>query len=894
MRVNVSLNALETRANKPMQAVESSFKSRITNGPLYGGTKLRSVGPRNRIPAHALDDDDDDDDDDERARRMTSSLVFGQLKRLHDATAGEDTVYELKTEQPFTIGRQSGCEIRLASSAVSRKHAVLTVIDGVPCLKNMSKLNPVTLNERLLDAENAVKLKHGDEIGIQLSPEEEATFIFESIGGELVVRSPLKENGGNTPMSALNTSSSPIKGSPGKSSPKRLPAPGDDENRAPSSQQRSTPRRAAAMNTLIGTPMPTKDILNQVSELKMSETRERRNSSSVKSPARHDVTLIGGDFSFQDDQEHCGTPEEDKLQVPKSPGKSALKAPQNRLATRPSTIRRRSISFASEQELEAIKWIAPHNGKVELCGRIAPIALDTNRSPRQRRTPSRSPVSAIKVAVPIIEEPDSPAQPLALPAPSPKRTASPKKRRSSISFKAVEDGEENETPDASFTRSGSQLQRKDTPRASTRSKPSMTPMSPVDSSMKFTPIVMSEMDDDENVDRTESLPSMTPPASASMNNFMSRMESAAATPSSEFKRPRAPHNTPVAELNNQSPASVGFDLAGWNLFRSTPGATPAALAGVFDRDERCDAILRAVQQLEADAEADMTAADEIDGALATLPTPPSTKKRVQEWLSTDLALAEVPDEEVENKEEPVASLPWNGTGSPSPAKSIVVKMKRKSRRRAKQSGVSLRMDQLHRALKMTRVALVKERKRSEALKEMYLELMSAQQDNVFVASHDQPKTPKVAMNINVKEATPAPVKTPKVAMNINIKETTPKTPKVVMQITINEAAKATPVVSNAQLPKALSPKGKKAAVKSHVCAECEVEDKCKTISCVSCQVVYHLKCCQPKLTRTPKGPWSCSSCPEVEAETAVVAEKRSRESDKADIKPTRSTRSRRN
>ena len=131
-------------------------------------------------------------------------------------------------------------------------------------------------------------------------------------------------------------------------------------------------------------------------------------------------------------------------------------------------------------------------------------------------------------------------------------------------------------------------------------------------------------------------------------------------------------------------------------------------------------------------------------------------------------------------------------------------------------------------------------------------------------------------------------------MNINIKETTPKTPKVVMQITINEAAKATPVVSNAQLPKALSPKGKKAAVKSHVCAECEVEDKCKTISCVSCQVVYHLKCCQPKLTRTPKGPWSCSSCPEVEAETAVVAEKRSRESDKADIKPTRSTRSRRN
>ena len=813
----------------------------------------------------------------------SSSFACATLTRVDRNASGRAEQYALHKESSITIGRQSGCEIRFVSPAVSRKHAIVQSVEGdVVVIKNLSKLNPVTVNDNVVDIEGAVKLADGDVVGIQLSPDDEATFVFERASGEVAVRSPLKDNGQNT-MNVTNAleSSSPVKsGGSGKflssavkSTSAAEASSGRDENRepAPESPRRTTPTRTGTLKCLAGTPMPAKNILNQVSALKMLESLEHRTS-----PERRVV-----DFSFREDQSSCGTPDGKKLQPPKSPGKSALKAPANRLALRLNTNRRRSISFANERELEAIKWIAPHNGRVELCGQIAPKALNTiHASSRERRSPSRSPVN---FSAPSAKERESPAKLLALPAPSPIHSSSPKTRRTSISFKAVEDGEESETPDASFTRSGSQILRKDTPRASSRSRSAITSpddssASPVDSSQQFTPVASTEAGDDD-INQTASTPSsLTPPESGTTKNLMFRMDFAAATPSSEFKRPRAPHNTPVDDVNARTPDG-GFDFSGLDLFRTTPGALPLALAGVFDTDRRCDAILRAVQKLEADADADMTTADEIDGALAKLPSPASTKKRVQQWLSADLTLAEVPEDEPEDMDEvaadaSVARLPSNSRTSLSPPKSIVVAMKKKSRRGVKHFGVSLRIEQLHRALKMTRVALVKERKRSEALKEMYLELMRTQNDRMVVASsHEEPKTPKVAMNVLIKEATPPPMKTPKVVLQLNIGE------------------KMSAVASPRASPKPV--------FKSQVCAECEIEDKFKTVSCVTCQVVYHLKCCRPRLTRTPKEPWSCNSCSAaaVDATELTVSEKREREvvdiaSDA--LQRTRSTRRRHN
>jgi len=797
----------------------------------------------------------------ERSRCEYHMSIVAQLKRV--AGADDDATplatHGILRDAPFVIGRQHGVDVRFVEAAVSRRHAVFQVVDGKMVLKNMSKLNPVSLNDTILDVETAVTLRHGDVVGIQLSSEEEATFIFEQLA-DSIARSPLRENGGNTPMSV-----SPIKGSSNASMKSPASPGGSDENEAPPTQRRSTPRRSMNLGKLTGTPMPSRDILKQVSALKMSETKG--DASTKKSPAKAstpkpiDTTLMGRDF----DDELCGTPEENVAMTPKSPAKSALKAPENRLAVRPSTIRRRSISFAGAEELEAIKWIAPHNGRVELCGRIAPLALNAPRSPRQRRTPSKSPESATKRL---------PAPEVLLALPAPESNQSPaKKRRSSISFKAVEDGEENETPEASFTRSGSQMQRNDTPRQKYTASPGM----------EFTPMgTIGGSDFDEDVDQTASVAAITPLDQSS--NLMDRMDFVA-TPSSEFKRPPAPHNTPVANVA-QSPG-VEFNLDGFNLFRNTPGSMPQALRGFFEQDDaRCDAIIRAVEALEAAAEEDVNVAGELDGALALLPTPPSTTKRVDEWLRTDLMLADVPDDDEDDNGGEVLSI--TSRAMPSPAKSVIVKCKKRKRREGKSTanGLSMRMQQLHRALALSRRALLKERKRSAALKEMYLELMNTREDVCVQHNPEEAKTPKVAMQINVKEATPQPQKTPRVAMQINVKEATPKTPKVVLNININEPTPQK-TAQKVELCKPTMEEEKKSA--TACCSVCSVVDKCKTLTCDACAVMFHLKCLKPKLTRTPKGPWTCASCPELAKDTATDAPKR-KAADTTEAPPTRSSR----
>ena len=136
---------------------------------------------------------------------MSSPLaVVGRLRRIVDDGRDETSadVFDIARDAPFVIGRQQGVDVRFVEPAVSRRHAVFQVVDERMVLKNMSKLNPVSLNDSILDVETAVALRHGDRVGIQLTSEEEATFVFEhSVDNVVVVRSPLRENGGNTPLS---------------------------------------------------------------------------------------------------------------------------------------------------------------------------------------------------------------------------------------------------------------------------------------------------------------------------------------------------------------------------------------------------------------------------------------------------------------------------------------------------------------------------------------------------------------------------------------------------------------------------------------------------------------------------------------------------------------------
>ena len=169
--------------------------------------------------------------------------IVAQLKRV--AGADDDATplatHGILRDAPFVIGRQHGVDVRFVEAAVSRRHAVFQVVDGKMVLKNMSKLNPVSLNDTILDVETAVTLRHGDVVGIQLSSEEEATFIFEQLV-DSIARSPLRENGGNTPMSV-----SPIKGSSNASMKNSASPGGSDENEAPPTQRRSTPRRSVTL-----------------------------------------------------------------------------------------------------------------------------------------------------------------------------------------------------------------------------------------------------------------------------------------------------------------------------------------------------------------------------------------------------------------------------------------------------------------------------------------------------------------------------------------------------------------------------------------------------------------------------------------------------------------------
>ena len=202
------------------------------------------------------------------------------------------------------------------------------------------------------------------------------------------------------------------------------------------------------------------------------------------------------------------------------------------------------------------------------------------------------------------------------------------------------------------------------------------------------------------------------------------------------------------------------------------------------------------------------------------------------------------------------------------------------------------MEQLHKALKLSRRALLKERKRSAALKEMYLDLLNSKQEELESVQPKTPKTPKVAMNVNVKEATP---KTPKVAMNVNVKEATPK---IVMQLNIR--ASETPKVEESaqekeeQIVEEEEEEEKVVKHNPNACATCQVVDKCKTVRCTSCKNVFHLKCLKPKLTRTPKGRWTCASCvpsrDDKNPETKSPAKKRALEESEETKRPTRATR----
>src|SRR5690606_15874416 len=77
-------------------------------------------------------------------------------------------VWNLDQGEKWIVGRDpASCDLPLEDSTVSRKHARLTKTDEGIVLKNLSRTNPVLVNDEPVVAE--VLLKEGDRVQIGLS-----------------------------------------------------------------------------------------------------------------------------------------------------------------------------------------------------------------------------------------------------------------------------------------------------------------------------------------------------------------------------------------------------------------------------------------------------------------------------------------------------------------------------------------------------------------------------------------------------------------------------------------------------------------------------------------------------------------------------------------------------
>ena len=99
-------------------------------------------------------------------------------------------------------------------------------------------------------------------------------------------------------------------------------------------------------------------------------------ASPAKSPAKKRKAAVG----FASPAKSPG--------IPKSP-RPSLKAPEMRIGAVPpgSAQRRKSLRFVADADMEQVRFIPPHNGEPELCGRIAPnqhVSLE-----KRKRTPNK-------------------------------------------------------------------------------------------------------------------------------------------------------------------------------------------------------------------------------------------------------------------------------------------------------------------------------------------------------------------------------------------------------------------------------------------------------------------------------------------------------------------------
>lgn len=231
-------------------------------------------------------------------------------------------------------------------------------------------------------------------------------------------------------------------------------------------------------------------------------------------------------------------------------------------------------------------------------------------------------------------------------------------------------------------------------------------------------------------------------------------------------------------------------------------------------------------------------------------------------------------------------------------------------------GLSAKMATLHKALRATRAALVKERRRADMFEKLYKETSQHAMDAAEVAEIAAAEVTaavqaaaaaekkvdemmpvqltisvaKTPVKIIQKAATPLKAATPArpVQLNINIAKTPKaKTPKAATPV----AAEPAPVAELAAEEEVVC---EKVEEEEDACKMCGCADEEQALLCDGCDGSFHMKCLKRKTI--PKGDWFCKGCTADRKKAADEAKKAAAAKRKA-AEPAdgarRSTRSRR-
>ena len=248
--------------------------------------------------------------------------------------------------------------------------------------------------------------------------------------------------------------------------------------------------------------------------------------------------------------------------------------------------------------------------------------------------------------------------------------------------------------------------------------------------------------------------------------------------------------------------------------------------------------------------ADVEAAVEIEQVLEAARG--KTPEKVEKWLEKNLAEAMVEaeadeaaeDADADDADAAAAATPASavrGTIDPISPATVIVKARGGSAGGRLHGGLSSRVAQIHRALRATRAALIREKQKSAEYKKLYLAAAEHASEARDVAA---------AAAAEVAAATEAAVKAAAELQEAR------NEPKQVIELKI--------VVAETAVPE----EAKSAAAEDDAHAECDAE-KCKVcgvaderdaLLCDGCDGAFHMGCLKPPRKRVPAGDWFCKPC----------------------------------